>query len=251
MPVMRARRFAAAVLVLGPVLLLAEQTQKPVFRSGVELVDVAVVVTDRDGRFVPGLTTADFRISERGVSQTITAFDRVSIPVWRADAAAPAPTVPADVATNERPGDGRLFVLVLDALHVAPGNIAGLRLHARRFIEQYVGPSDLVAVLSPGAIDEATEDFTSDKARLIAAITRFSGTKLRSATLELEAERQAAAVTGVVMHGERTRATASAPTVCRRSLRYSRRLRATSGALNAGGRRCCCSAKGSTTTSWT
>jgi hypothetical protein len=49
----------AALTLLGSALLLAGQTaQPPVFRSGVELVDVAVVVVGEDGRFVPGLTAA-------------------------------------------------------------------------------------------------------------------------------------------------------------------------------------------------
>jgi len=37
-------------------------------------------------------------------------------------------------------------------------------------------------VFSPGGLPAATADFTSDKSRLIAAIDRFTGTKLRSAT---------------------------------------------------------------------
>ena len=32
------------------------------FRSGVELVNVTVTVTDRSGRFVPGLTQTDFAV---------------------------------------------------------------------------------------------------------------------------------------------------------------------------------------------
>ena len=71
---MRRPAATAALTLLGSALLLAGQTaQPPVFRSGVELVDVAVVVVDEDGRFVPGLTAADFAISERGVPQSITA----------------------------------------------------------------------------------------------------------------------------------------------------------------------------------
>jgi len=199
---MRRPPATAALTLLGSALLLAGQTaQPPVFRSGVELVDVAVVVVDEDGRFVPGLTAADFAISERGVPQSITLFDRVSIPVWRIERGAATPTVPADVSTNEGVGDGRVFVLVLDALHVSPSNVVAVRRYARQFVEEHMGPADLAAVLSPGGVEAATQDFTGDKARLLAAIDAFTGGKLRSATIELEEERQAAAVTGVVMHG--------------------------------------------------
>ena len=197
-------RGLGAALLLCPALAVAFQSpQAPVFRSGVELIDVAVVVRDRDGRFVEGLTAADFQVTEADAPQTIAAFDRVSIPVWRPEPADAAPPIAADVSSNEGVGDGRIFVLVLDALHVSASSLAAVRLHARRFVEQHVGRADLAAVLAPGSIDGASQDFTSDKAKLLAAIDRFTGTKLRSATIELEEERQAAALSGIMMHGGR------------------------------------------------
>jgi len=191
----------AAMLLVPALRLGAQAPQPPVFPSGVGLVEVPVIVCDPQGRFVPDLTPADFEISERGIPQTITVFDRISIPIPPAGPPAPAPSTPADVSTNERLADGRIFVLVLDALHVSPASIVAVRRGARQFIEEHVGPADLAAVLSPGAVEAASQDFTSDKARLAAAIDRFSGTKLRSATLELEEERQAAAVSRVMLHG--------------------------------------------------
>ena len=194
----------AAMLLVPALRLAAQAPPPPVFPSGVGLVEVPVIVCDQQGRFVPDLTPADFEISERGVPQTITVFERVSIPVGPAGPTEPpaaAPPIPADVSTNERLGDGRIFVLVLDGLHVSPASIVAVQRSARRFIQENVGPADLVAVLSPGAVEAATQDFTSDKARLVAAIDRFSGTKLRSATLELEDERRAAAGTGMLLHG--------------------------------------------------
>jgi VWFA-related protein len=191
-----------AALALGGALLLARQAPRPpVFRTGVDLVEVPAVVTDGQGRFVSGLAAADFEIAERGVPQAIVAFDRVSIPIWRPEASAPAPVVPADVSTNERLADGRLFALVLDSLHVSPPSVAAVRKQARQFIEEHVGPADLVAVLSLGGIDGASQDFTGDKARLLAAVDRFAGGRLRPATIELEEERQGAATTGVLAHG--------------------------------------------------
>jgi VWFA-related protein len=172
--------------------------QTPRFRATTELVDVAVVVRDRDGRMVPDLTVADFQVTEDGMPQTIAAFGRVTYKPASAPAALPIAT---DVSTNENVTDGRIFVLLLDGLHVSPIGISHVRRYARQFVERHVGPHDLVAVLAPGAESAATQDFTSDKARLIAAIDRFSGTKLRSATLELDEERRLAANTGTPVHG--------------------------------------------------
>lgn len=203
--VARGRRVGAlgvAVALLSAAVRLAAQAPPPVFPSAVSLVEVPVVVTDRDGRFVPDLTKADFEVEERGVPQAITVFERVSIPIAEAVPEAPArPAPPADVSTNERLGDGRIFVLVLDGLHVSPGSIPAVRRAARQFVERSMGPDDLAAVLSPGAAEAATQDFTGDKARLLAAIDRFTGTKLRSATLELDEERRLAGTTGTPVHG--------------------------------------------------
>jgi len=47
---------------------------KPVFRSGVNLVLVDVVVRDRSGAFVKDLTAEDFELFEDGVRQQIVTF---------------------------------------------------------------------------------------------------------------------------------------------------------------------------------
>lgn len=181
---MRVRLLFLALAVL-PCHTPAAQT--PTFRSGVDVVEVAVIVRDRDGRFVADLTRNDFRISEQGIPQTITAFDRVSLPAPREDAA-PAAAVSSDVSTNEHSSEARVFVLLLDALHVSPAHSVTVRRSAREFIERHVAPGDLVAVLSPGAVEAATQDFTTDKARLLAAVDRFSGTTLKPASLEIAEE---------------------------------------------------------------
>ena len=161
------------------------QSGRPPLRASVELIEVPVVVRDRDGRFVSDLTQNDFQIAEHDVVQTITTFDRISLPVAHDTSATGTATVtvPHDVSTNEDSAQSRIFVIVLDAVHVAAPRTTVVRTLARRFIEQYMGPRDLVAVISPGGLDTATQDFTSDKGRLLAAIDQFSGSKLRSAAV--------------------------------------------------------------------
>ena len=65
---------------------LAAQTREPdgrdgVFRSGIELVNVAATVTDARGRFVDGLTKDDFRVYEDGEPVEIVQFDNERVPV--------------------------------------------------------------------------------------------------------------------------------------------------------------------------
>lgn len=191
----------AGILAIGSVLVVradappaargvAQQpSSAPTFRSGVQLVEVAALVHDRDGQFVTGLSRDDFQISEAGVRQSIAAFDLVSAPV---QAAAPAgPQVPSDVESNEQVGDARIFVLLLDALHVTSRRSLAVRKHAREFIERHVGTGDLAAVVTPGGVEKATQDFTRDKSRLLAAVDAFVGVKLRSATVERAEEAKA------------------------------------------------------------
>jgi Ca-activated chloride channel family protein len=64
----------------------AQQAQKPQepgfsFRTGVELINVTVTVTDSNGRFVPGLRREDFVIYEDGKPQPVTHFDAERVPV--------------------------------------------------------------------------------------------------------------------------------------------------------------------------
>jgi Ca-activated chloride channel family protein len=61
-------------------LALAEGTYAQ-FTSGVNLVEVYATVTDRQGGTVTGLTAADFRVSEDGSPQTITAFAAGEFPL--------------------------------------------------------------------------------------------------------------------------------------------------------------------------
>jgi Ca-activated chloride channel family protein len=51
------------------------------FRTGVELINVTVTVTDVNGRFVPGLRREDFRLYEDGQEQQITHFNSERVPV--------------------------------------------------------------------------------------------------------------------------------------------------------------------------
>jgi VWFA-related protein len=178
--------------------------QPPTFRSSVELVEVAVLVRDRDGRFVPDLTQADFEVVEQGAPQRIVAFDRVSLEIVKPAKDAPAlPAVPQDVASNQHVAGARVFVLLLDALHIDTRRTQQARNAARQFVLEHVAATDLAAVVSPGGLDSATQDFTSDKTRLLAAIDRFSGTKLPSAAAGIEEERRAVERGGIAVHDGR------------------------------------------------
>ena len=56
--------------------LTAQESQRPTFRSSLDLVSVAVVVRHPDGRLVTDLDAADFEVFDRGTAQPIVQFQR-------------------------------------------------------------------------------------------------------------------------------------------------------------------------------
>ena len=91
---------------------------------------------------------------------------------------------PSDVASNHGAAASRIFVLILDDLHVDKRNTQQVKQAARRFIERHVRPGDLVSVVYTGVRPDAAQDFTSDRRLLLAAIDKFIGRKLPPATIE-------------------------------------------------------------------
>ena len=89
--------------------------------------------------------------------------------------------VPADVRSNRDVASGRVYIIVLDDLNVAPLRTAIVRRHAREFIERHFGPHDLAAVVVTSGRKDAAQEFTSDPALLLRAVDNFFGQRLQSA----------------------------------------------------------------------
>ena len=165
------------------------QTQGPTFRVRVDYVEVDIVVTDKQGNLVRDLKKEDFQVLEDGKAQTISAFSLVDIPIERPDRPLfqPDPIEP-DVKTNERPFDGRIYVMVIDDYHTNFGRSARVKGAAKQFIERRLGANDLMAVVHTFGPSEANQEFTSNKRLLLKAVDRTQGRKLTSATANRTAE---------------------------------------------------------------
>jgi VWFA-related protein len=172
----------------------AGQAPAVTFRAQIDSVEIDAVVTDERGAFVRGLTRDDFEIFEDGKKQTPTLFSLVDLPIGR-------PTTPSystqpvesDVRSTMRNFDGRLYVFVLDDLHTNVTRSPLVRDAARRFVQQYLGAGDLAAVVYTSGREDAAQELTGSQSRLLAAIDKFLGRKLPSAS----AERLAAHLNGV------------------------------------------------------
>jgi len=157
--------------------------QPPTFKVRVDYVEVDAVVTDRQGRLVRDLKKEDFQVLEDGKAQAITNFTMVDIPVEKENRPlfASSPIEP-DVRTNEKPFDGRVYVMVVDDLHTRFGRSVRVKAAAKQFIERRLGANDLMAIVHTAGPSNANQEFTNSRRLLLAAVDKTQGRKLDSAT---------------------------------------------------------------------
>jgi VWFA-related protein len=178
-------RVGVSLLVAACLVAPASTQQQPTFKVSVNVVDVDVTVKDAQGNFVTGLAAEDFEIFEDGKPQAIQTFSYIELPVQkRASFAFGGRAVPADVRSNRDVESGRVYIIVLDDLNVAPLRTAIVRRHARNFIEQHFGPRDLASVVVTSGRKEAAQEFTSDPALLLRAVDSFFGQRLQPAEMQ-------------------------------------------------------------------
>lgn len=172
---------------LGMVAAVAAQEPAPpqvTFQVEVNYVDIDAVVTDERGNFITDLSKEDFELFEDGKPQEISTFSLVDIPAPTTARSTPASVRSSDVKSNAQPISGRLYVVVLDDLNVSPLRTPMVIKAARQFIERHFAPNDIAAVTYTSGRSDAGQEFTSDRALLLAAIDKFQGRKLRSSVLE-------------------------------------------------------------------
>ncbi len=174
---MRAHLYALLTIVAAmAVTLSAQQAQTPTFRTRTELVQVDVVVVDREGNHVRGLRAEDFELFDRDKAQKVAAFDEVSY--VRDEAAVDLKTAPdgwrLDVASNDGLQASRLVVLVIDDLHIYRRRTDRVRELAREIVTS-LGPNATMAVLFTSG--KNSTQVTTDRSRLLEAIETASGNK--------------------------------------------------------------------------
>jgi VWFA-related protein len=197
---------ALAVTVLAGRALVAQQPAAT-FRSSSSLVRVDVVVRDRDGNPVRGLTAADFVVTEDNRPQQITSFTFEEIAMDVLPPAAPVPGVfgleqlqraaergtvtvapsrPAGATVEAAPAaprgdqDGwagrRLIVLLFDTSSMQPEEVGRAVRSATQYVETQMTAADLVAVASVGQSLTIHRDFTADRETLLATLAAFDVT---------------------------------------------------------------------------
>ncbi len=154
------------------------QVQPPIFRAGVNVVRVDVIVTDKQGDVVTNLTKDDFEVQEDGKPQTVDLFKLVNSDGNPAPGAEPARPIRSlhDQEAEAARDDVRLFVIFLDDYHVRLSNSMRVREPLVKFLQTQLGPLDMVAIMYPlMSVRDLT--FTRDPQTLLSAVRRFEGRK--------------------------------------------------------------------------
>lgn len=132
------------------------------FRTGVELINVTATVTDRNGRFVPGLRKEDFEVYEDNDQQTISHFSSERVPVS--------------------------LGIVLDTSGSMEGEkFAAARRALDRFLFDLLDRDDEIFLYTFDAAPELVENWTTDRQRIVRGLARVDpggGTALYDAVAE-------------------------------------------------------------------
>ncbi len=132
------------------------------FKSGVELVNVNVAVTDRSGRFVSDLKQEDFLVFDDSKEQEVTHFSAERVPV-------------------------SLGIALDTSGSMAGEKIASARDALNRFLLELLGPDDEVFLMRFGASAELVHDWTKDKtlvSRRLARVNPSGGTAMYDAVAD-------------------------------------------------------------------
>jgi len=150
-----------------------------------QIVIETVVVKDKKGNSIDGLTAKDFTVTEDGVPQTIRFCEQQTLPSTISDVAI-TPSGPEDIKiynrltrtqiTPETPGDvrykdHRLMALYFDMSAMRPADQLRALAAAEKFVRTQMMTADLISILrySGGSVD-VLQDFTADRNRLLSVL---------------------------------------------------------------------------------
>ncbi|HKI00796.1 MAG TPA: VWA domain-containing protein [Thermoanaerobaculia bacterium] len=205
---MKVRFLAVPLLVAGSALAAQAPATPPPPSFGeaveVNVVNIEVFVTDRDGKRVTGLRKEDFQVLEDGKAVEVTNFAAVAkpVPAGSGPAAPAAPSqaaAPPPAAAPEATAEDWLNLVVLvDDLHLRPENRKRALEQIRQFLSRNVRPLDRVMLATYDLGLKVRQPFTGDPAALDAALQGIE--KLLSTGIQRDQDRRSALRTMYSIH---------------------------------------------------
>jgi VWFA-related protein len=149
-----------------------------------DLVLTNVVVRDKQGNLVRGLTQDAFSVLEDGKQQRISSFDFENVDALAlagsagptvSGIAAPMKIIGSNASVNkEELKNHRLVVLFFDFSAMEPDDIDRAVSAAQKYVDKQMAPADLVAAISLASSMRVDQDFTNDKTRLKAVLSGYT-----------------------------------------------------------------------------
>ena len=169
-----------AILVLslgGPRSAPAAQAQSPTFRAVTDVVEVDVVVQDRQGRIITDLAPADFDVREEGVAQRVSLFYLVESGAARGlpvidvidviDVTTGTNVTTAAPAASSRPAP-RIFVAFFDDAHLTSAGFKRVQAAAQTLFSKEFKAGDVGGVVHNSIM--ANSRLTSNRDELLKAV---------------------------------------------------------------------------------
>lgn len=156
--------------------------QQPTFRVAVDLVTMDVIVRNNQDQFLADLSPQDFEVFEDGVKQDVKSFTLVhGGRVHNLQAPPPPPTQEGIILPVSRPRNdaaGRIFLIIVDDLHLDFRNTGRIRDLFKRVSRMLVHEGDMFGIVSTGPSSLAI-DLTYDRKILDDAIKKITGNGLK------------------------------------------------------------------------
>lgn len=152
------------------------QASQPVIKVDVRQVVVPVVVTDRDGKHVGGLSRDDFTVLEDGVEQKITGFSVEDVALSETAATRQAATATPGSASSAPaglPASGpvrRTYVICLDAWHTGPQSLAAARKALLKLFRSEQAADAQYALIALGTTMQVLQNPTRDPQAVLRAL---------------------------------------------------------------------------------
>jgi VWFA-related protein len=160
----------AAMFSISAIALPQDKPQEPI-RISAELVQVDVLVTDKDGKPVRGLRREDFELYDNGKLQLVTHFSYEQSRFNRVEVDDETPrSLPRAITASEL---RRVVAIVVDTLHLNSEHVLRVRKMLEDFIEKKMEPGDLVLIIPTGGGSGLLQQFTSDQRMLMRAVARL------------------------------------------------------------------------------
>jgi VWFA-related protein len=148
------------------------QKKEESLRLSTELVQLDVVVTDKNNHPVTDLKKENFVVSEEGKPQTVSFFSLVR-------PASPAPNepeiTPSGLPPVIAPEPGRFIFIILDQYHISRDSYSRLREALVGFVTNDIAPEDQVAIIGTGGSLAVFQQVTKNTKALTMAINALLG----------------------------------------------------------------------------